>query len=162
MTNEPRFYLRPASAADATALHALRMEIRAELFPYADHDETSAQELDSLIKILVDPGSVGLWIGQLGDDIVGYARADALGAGFDRMLILRWIALRSDVRGKGYGSKLITAALGDLPAFAAVASSDSEAAKAGRAFLEHNEFVPTSATAGQDGHENLEFETLIR
>lgn len=157
-----RFYLRPASAADATALHALRTQIRGELFPDADLAANLAEELDALVKILVDPGSVGLWIGQLGDEIVGYARADALGAGFDRMLILRWIALREDVRRQGYGTKLITAALGGLPAFALAATSDSDAAKAGRAFLEHNEFVPTTADAGDSGHESLEFETFIR
>lgn len=161
MTN--RFYLRPASAADAVALHELRMSIRAELFggeAEVSSDSAGARELDELIKILVDPGPVGLWIAQEGDEIVGYSRADSLGAGFERMVALKWIALRSDARGKGYGSKLLKAALGDLPAFALAPSSDTPTALAGCAFLAKNEFVP--AQTNLDGHDVDGFTTYIR
>lgn len=141
MTTE-RFYLRPVARTDAAKLHQLRMSILQEIDPEHFADVDQARELDTLVSLTVNQGVSGMWVAELNGEIVGYVRADALGAGHDRMLALVWIAVRSDVRRRGYGHKLLTAALGDLGAFAlAPACKD---ASAGRDFLINRGFVPAS------------------
>lgn len=147
MTTE-RFYLRPAARTDAASLHQLRMDILQEIDPEHFAEVDQARELNELIQILVDPGVSGMWLAELNGEIVGYVRADALGAGFERMLALVWIAVRADVRGRGYGTKLLTAALGDLEAFALAPGEElrdaNEGESVGRIFLRHHGFEPAS------------------
>ncbi|QJC21208.1 GNAT family N-acetyltransferase [Arcanobacterium buesumense] len=115
MNNHDRFYLRPAARVDAEAIYQLHTDILRETTPQNIHPHDT---YDHLVELLTDPGASSIWVGECNNEIVGYVRSDALGAGRKRMLALTWLGVRSADRRRGYGTKLLTAAIGDMPAYA--------------------------------------------
>lgn len=126
MSQDIRFYLRPAARVDAVALHGLRTALFAEITP--DDVRDTAADLDELIAILTDPGATSIWVADVDGELAGYARADALGAGHERMIALNEIGVRADLRRHGLGTKLMYAAIGDIPAYAQGTRTDAETA----------------------------------
>ncbi|QRV02343.1 GNAT family N-acetyltransferase [Arcanobacterium phocisimile] len=116
MNTSERFYLRPAARVDAGALFELRTAIFAQDFP--DVDFNKEKEYREIVQILTDQGASTIWLADLNGEVVGYVRSDALGAGHERLLAVTWLGVRGDVRRRGYGTKLLNAASGDIPAYA--------------------------------------------
>ncbi|WP_216380303.1 GNAT family N-acetyltransferase [Arcanobacterium phocae] len=135
MNNRDRFYLRPAARVDADAIHQLRAAIFAQEFPEFTFDDVA--EHDELVRILTNPQSTSIWLADLNNTIAGYIRTDSLGVGHNRMLAVTWFGVRADVRRRHYGTKLLNAAIGDMPTYAyaprAIASNTG--------FYESNEFT---------------------
>lgn len=150
--------IRQATWVDAEPINELRMTVMSELAPGADVSGKSAQCLEALSATIADPGPVALWVAHFEGAVVGYARAEALGPNSPRLVALREIAVREDARRNGIASKLLKAALGDIPALASMPITGEAAAS----FFTKHGFEATDHMADDDDFPELTLMQVMR
>lgn len=138
--------IRPATPLDAEALAELHARVWRATYAGAVDDAWLEERLARYPRMweetLADPEGATTWLAHRDGRAVGFARAQAVGAGQVRPLELEAIYLDVDEQGAGTADNLMLMTLGDAPAQLWVWSGQDRA----RAFYRRHGFVDDGGT----------------
>lgn len=130
---DPTLVVRRASVADAPALAVVHVQAWRETYPGLLSDQLladlSVPEHEELWRtILMGPDAQGAWLAQAGDAVVGFTLVRASqDDDAPRPLELGMMYVLDAVKGTGAAHELVSAALGDAPAYLWVARGNPRA-----------------------------------